>query len=698
MKRILIALALVCTPLSPVWSQHVLNLRDADIRAFIQDAARVTGRTFIIDPGVQGRVSVVTERPLSRSEYFELFLSTLRANGFVAVPASGGALRVQPVAGAAASAPIGGRSSPSGFVTEILRVRNIDAAAAVETLRPLVSASGSITASRSSIVISDFADNIARVRQVLRRIDVDTGVTRIVGLDNAGAREIAAALGELAPEGVSVVAVDSSNAIALRGDGASVAQLTAIAEELDRRAASGSEIRVVFLEHVDAEQLLPVLQQLLGQAPTQPTTAVRTRRSSTSRDGTIEESSAPAPVLASAPSGTPPLAARNAVVTRFEGANAIVISASPDVQRMLGEVVRQLDVRRQQVLVEAIIVEISDTAAQQLGVQLFLAGLRGSNIPFAVTNYSNITPNLGTIAGAIAARELGGTTTTVTTGTGSTTTTTSNGGSDLIDAAARELAGINGGVAGAAIRTGNAIFGAIVNAVRSDNQSNILSTPSIMTLDNQEARILVGQEIPITTGEALSDNFDNAFRTVQRQNVGITLEVRPQINAGGTIKLDLRQEVSSIAGPVSNDFQDLILNKRELETTITVDDGEIVGIGGLLDDNERRTLERVPVLGDIPIIGNLFRSRGRARGRTNLMVFIRPTILRSAEDAREMSARRYDFVREHQRSANPRREPTIDELVRDYLGTVPPSAPVQIQPQDQIVTPVELPASESPPQ
>ena len=697
MKRILIAFALILTPLAPAWSQHVLNLRDADVRAFIQDAARVTGRTFIIDPAVQGRVSVVTERPLSRSEYFELFLSTLRANGFVAVPASGGALRVQPVAGAAASAPIGGRSSPSGFVTEILRVRNIEAASAVETLRPLVSASGSITASRSSIVVSDFADNVARVRQVLARIDVDTGVTRIVGLDNAGAREIASALAELAPDGVSVVAVDSSNAIALRGDGANVAQLANIAAELDRRAASGSEIRVVFLEHADAEQLLPVLQQLLGQAPTQPATTVRTRRSN-SRDGTIEESGPPAPVASAAPAGTPPLAARNAVVTRFEGANAIVISATPDVQRMLGEVVRQLDIRRQQVLVEAIIVEISDTAAQQLGVQLFLAGLRGSNIPFAVTNYSNITPNLGTIAGAVAARELGGTTTTVTTGTGSTTTTTSNSGSDLIEAAAAELAGINGGVAGAAIRTGNAIFGAIVNAVRSDNQSNILSTPSIMTLDNQEARILVGQEIPITTGEALSDNFDNAFRTVQRQNVGITLEVRPQINAGGSIKLDLRQEVSSIAGPVSANFQDLILNKRELETTITVDDGEIVGIGGLLDDNERRTLERVPVLGDIPIIGNLFRSRGRARGRTNLMVFIRPTILRSAGDAREMSARRYDFVRDHQLRANPRREPSIDELVRDYLGTVPPTATAIAQPQDQIVTPIAVPASESPPQ
>jgi general secretion pathway protein D len=689
-KRFLIALALACMPLTPAWSQHVLNLRDADIRAFIQDAARVTGRTFIIDPAVQGRVSVVTDRALSRSEYFELFLSTLRANGYVAVPASGGALRVQPVAGAAASAPVGGsrRGSPSGFITEILRVRNIDAAAAVETLRPLVSRDGSITAGRNSIVISDFADNVRRLRQVLASIDVDSGVTRVIGLDNAGAREIAEALAELAPEGVSVVPVDSSNAIALRGDGASVAQLIAIAQELDLRAARGSEIRVVFLEHADAEQLLPVLQQLLGQAVTRPTTRQRLRQSRRAdSDGnpmTVEpEAQAPAPAAAPPPPGTSPLAARNAVVTRFEGANAIVISATPDVQRMLGEVVRQLDVRRQQVLVEAIIVEISDGAAQRLGVQLFLSGLRGSNIPFAVTNYSNIAPNANLIAGAIAARELGA---------------SDSLADELEDAAIGSIAGATGGIGGAAFRAGNAIFGAIINAVRSDNQSNILSTPSIMTLDNQEARILVGQEIPITTGEALSDNFDNAFRTVQRQNVGISLEVRPQINAGGTIKLDLRQEVSSIAGPVSNDFQDLILNKRELETTITVDDGEIVGIGGLLDDNERRTLESIPLLGDIPIIGELFRSRGRTRGRTNLMVFIRPTILRSADDARAVSARRYGYARGQQILSNPRREPTLDELVRDYLGTVPPSAPATPQPQDAVVAPTALPPAEVQPQ
>ena len=694
---------LLFAPVSALQAQHVLNLRDADIRAFIQDAARVTGRTFIIDPAVQGRVSVVTQRPLSTGEYFELFLSTMRANGFVAVPVRGGAFRIQPVAGAAASAPVGRgrRGNPAGFVTEIFRVRHIEAAPAIESLRPLVSRDGAITANRGSIIVSDFADNIARSRQVLARIDVDQSATRVVGLQNAGAREIAAALAELAPDGVSVVPVDSSNAIAFRGDAAAVAQLDphrrgsrpprrqwqrdpgrlppacrrrAIAAGAGTAARPGDD-------HPGGGAAAHAAEQTRARAarrlPPWPPPRPPRRRAAAS---------------APAPGATQTVGQRNAVVTRFEGANAIVISASPDVQRTLGEVIRQLDVRRQQVLVEAIIVEIGDTAAQRLGVQLFLSGLRGSNIPFAITNYSSITPNIGTIAGAIAARELGGSTTTVTTGTGSTTTTSTGTGSDLIEAAAGQLAGINGGLVGGAIQSGNAIFGAIVNAVRSDNQSNILSTPSIMTLDNQEAHFLVGQEIPITTGEALSPNFDNTFRTVQRQNVGVTLDVRPQINAGGTIKLDLRVEVSSIAGPVSSTFQDLILNKREIENTITIDDGEIVGIGGLLDDNDRRTLDRVPFLGDIPVIGNLFRSRGRARARTNLMVFIRPTILRTAEDVQAMSARRYNYVRGHQIIASPNREPTLDEIVRDYLGTVPPVAPEGPGPRDQVIIPTALPS------
>ncbi|HMJ93791.1 MAG TPA: type II secretion system secretin GspD [Allosphingosinicella sp.] len=708
-------------------AQHVVNLRDADVRAFIEDAARVTGRTFIVDPAVVGKVSVVTQRPLSRSEYFELFLSVLRANGLVAVPLPGGAFRIQPVAGAAATGGrVGIRGSANAFVTEIFRLRHIDSASAIDALKPLVSKDGSITGSRNSVVVADFADNVARIRRLLSSIDRDTTTSRIVSLRNAGAREIAAALNVLMggedgeARAVAIVPIDSSNSLAFRGDAAMVARLAAMGTELDERAASGSEVRVIFLEHADAAQLLPVLQQLLGQAVTPPPANSglsgrdEATRTSTSRVGGRAQSQTTATTTnASAAAALPEtgfsvFGPRGAVVTRFEGANALVIAAPTDVQRKLGEVIRQLDTRREQVLVEAIIVEISDNAAKQLGVQLLLAGLEGSNIPFAVTNYSNASPNILTVAGAVAAERLRTTTTTV---NGQVVTTSQNSpvADTLQQAAVDSILGATGGLAGAAFRTGNAILGAIVNAVKSDSKSNILSTPSIMTLDNQEARILVGQEIPITTGEALSQNFDNQFRTVERQNVGITLEVKPQINAGGTIKLMLRQEVSSIAGPVTRNSSDLILNKREIETVITVDDGQIVGIGGLLDDNERRTIEAIPLLGELPLIGNLFRSKSRARAKTNLMVFIRPTILRSAEDARAVTERRYGYIRDMQYQQNPKQEPSIDELVREYMGMIPPAPPPPAppidptlypgplgKPGDQVVAPPTQPAPPAP--
>jgi general secretion pathway protein D len=705
-RRAFLAFALMlAAPLTPASAQHVVNFREADIRAFIEDAARVTGRTFIVDPAVSGKVSVVTQRPLSRSEYFELFLSTLRANGLMAVPLRGGGFRIQPIAtGAAAGGRVGGRGSANNFVTEIFRTRSIEGAQALEALRPLVSREGSITASRNSIVVADFADNVARIRQVLRSIDRDTNSSRIVALRNAGAREIATSLNALmegsSPGGraATIVPIDSSNSIAIRGDSATVARIAAMAAELDQRAATGTEIRVIFLEHADAAQLLPVLQTLLGQPVTQPpaapglssSRAEGSTTSSTSRSGgarppvrttTTTTPEAPAPETAATP-GLSIFGPRGAVVTRFQGANALVIAASTDVQRQLGEVIRQLDTRREQVLVEAIIVEISDNAAKKLGVQLLLSGLSGSNIPFAVTNYSNASPNLLTVAGAVAAERLRTTTTTV---NGQVVTTTQNSpvADALQEAAVNSVLGATGGIGGLAFRAGNAIFGAIINAVKSDSKSNILSTPSIMTLDNQEARILVGQEIPITTGEALSPNFDNQFRTVDRENVGITLEVLPQINAGGSIKLNLRQEVSSIAGPVSGRSSDLILNKREIETVITVDDGEIVGIGGLLDDNERRTIEKIPFLGDLPAIGNLFKSKSRSRAKTNLMVFIRPTILRSPADARAMTERRYGYIRGMQYQQDPEAEPSIDELVREYMGMVPPDpAPPPPPPAD----------------
>jgi len=709
--RLSLMLAAALVSASPAQAQYTLNVRDADIRAFIQDAARITGRTFVIDGRVNGKVSVVTDRPLSRSEYFEIFLATLRSNGLVAVPGPNGSYRVQPIDGAASQpGRIGSdRAAQNQFVTEIVRLKHIDAVAAVETLRPLVSPQGSLTANRNanSLVVADFADNIRRIRALASSIDRDTSTSQIVTLKNAGAREIASALQALVPsagEGattpVAIVPIDSSNAIALRGDQAMVARFVTMANDLDQRAAGGTELRVYWLEHANAETLLPTLQQLVGggsdpapKAGLSPSTS-----SSSLSSGGAQSTPTPTPAptaSATTTSSTGSIATRGpAIITRYEGANAIIVAANSDVQRKLGELIRQLDTRRQQVLVEAIVVEIGDDAAKKLGVQFLLGG---KNIPFAATSYSNASPNILTLGGAYGATKLTEDKTTVD-GTTVVTQTSSALGTSLQEAAAASLLSATGGFAGFAGDIGkDTVFGAIVNAVKSDTTSNLLATPHIVTLDNQEAKFLVGQEVPITTGEALSDNFDNAFRTVQREEVGIKLEVTPQVNAAGEVKMFIRQEVSSVAGPVSSRNSDLILNKRSFETVLTVDDGEMFAIGGLLNDDERKTIERIPLLSDIPLIGELFKSRSRSHSKTNLMVFIRPTILRSREDNAALTARRYGYIRNFQLQRNPDQEPAIDTLVRDYLGTVPP-APSAATAADVTVTPatpepVDIPPS-----
>lgn len=675
---------------SPVMAQYVLNVRDADIRAFIADAARVTGRTFVVDGRVQGKVTVVTERPLGRAEYFEIFLSTLRANGLIAIPLQNGSYRIQPVDGAAAQpSRLGTRGAQANqVVTEVIRLRYIDASQAIETLRPLVSTQGSVTANRNanSLVVVDFADNVRRIRALVQSIDRDASATRLVHLRNAGAREIAASLTQLgagqagangapASGSVTVAPFDASNSIAIRGDAAAVARFAALAEELDQRSASSADIRVYWLEHADAARLLPTLQQLVGGGsdPTQPNPAAIPAAPSGNGNGGGQSAApvaAPTPAATSTAGGNGSIVTRGpAIITRYEGANAIIVAANPDVQRMLGELIRQLDIRRQQVLVEAIIVEIGDNAARQLGVQFLLGG---GNIPFAATNYSNANPNILTLGAAYAGYELSQNTTTID-GNVVTTTQTNPLGTAVQEAAAASVLAATGGYLGFAGDIGrNTVFGAIINAVQSDTESNLLATPHIVTLDNSEARFLVGQEVPITTGEALSNNFDNAFRTVQREEVGIKLEVTPQINASGEVKLYISQEVSSVAGPVSSRSSDLILNKRLFETVLTVDDGEILAIGGLLNDDERRTIERVPLLSDIPLIGELFRSRSRSRTKTNLMVFIRPTILRDRADNAALTARRFNYIRADALARDPESEPEIDLLVRDYLGTTPP--------------------------
>ncbi|MDQ8027380.1 MAG: type II secretion system secretin GspD [Brevundimonas sp.] len=661
-------------------ARQTLNVQGADIRAFIQDVARMTGRTFIVDPAVTGTVTVTSERPLSRSELFEVFLSTLRANGLVVTQTGSGAYRISPAQGAAQGpTTVGGER----FTTEVFQLRNIDAASAAETIRPLVGAQGQVLANPggNSVVVADFADNLSRIRALVARIDVDRSSFEVVTLENSSAREIAAVLQSvLTPPGgqpgqgmVSVTPVDSSNSIVLRGDPAAVARVRPLVEDLDRRARSADDVQVIFLQHANAEQLLPVLQQIVGQ-PITPAQANATPAATTGGEG--------AAAAVSAPAVAPAAPGQRATIARFPGANALVISASADTQRMLAEVIRQLDQRRQQVLIEAVVVELSDTAVRELGVQWLLAGEDGA--PIGLTNYSDSATPLLPIVGGAAASQLD---------------EDDPLREQLQNLALNSLLGANGFVGGGGGTIGDGLFGFIINAAKTDSGSNLLQTPSLMTLDNEEATILVGQEVPITTGEALLDGNSNPFRTTQRQDVGVKLVVRPQINAGGSITLHLRQEVSSINGLLTASSNDLVLNKRELETTLVVDDGDIAVAGGLLDQNDRLAIDKVPGLGDVPVIGALFRSTSRQRGRTNLMVFLRPTIVRSTADAQQLAADRWGYMRNQQLANDPTREPSLDEMLRDYMRAQPPVAPSpSLVPGEVVITPLPPAANAVAPQ
>jgi len=651
-------------------ARQTLNVQGADIRAFIQDVARTTGRTFIVDPAVTGTVTVTSDRSLSRAQLFEVFLSTLRANGLVVTPTASGAYRISPAQGAAQGPSTVGAER---FSTEVFPLRNIDAASAAETIRPLVGAQGQVLANpgANSVVVADFADNLARIRALVSRIDVDRSAYEVVTLENASAREIAGVLQQVlaAPGGVgqgmvTVTPVESSNSLVLRGNGQALARVRGLVHDLDSRSQTAQDVNVVFLEHANAEQLLPVLQQIVGQ-PVSGESSAGASRLQTPRATTTASSAngLRAGLTGAEDQDTGPIGAttitatgQRATIARFPGANALVISGPADIQRTLGDVIRRLDVRRQQVLIEAIVVELSDNAVRELGVQWLYGGENGVGL----TNYSDSAAPLVPIAGGLASGQLD---------------EDDPLREQLQNLALNSLLGANGFVGGAGGKVGDGLFGFIINAAKTDEGSNLLQTPSIMTLDNEEATFLVGQEVPITTGQTVLDGQSNPFTTTDRKDIGVRLTVKPQINAGGSITLTLRQEVSAINGVLTRGAADLVLDKRELETTLVVDDGDIAVAGGLLDQNDRLATDKVPGLGDIPGVGALFRSTSRQRGRTNLMVFLRPTIVRTAEEAQGLAADRWGYMRDQQLAVQPDREPSLDALVRDYMRTQPPAAP-----------------------
>ena len=614
---------------------QTLNYRDADVRAVIDDVSLVTGYTFIVDPAVNGMVTITSQTPLSRDELFTVFLSTLRVNGYTAVRTRPGTYQILPDQEAArAGGPVGGTTDGDQFVTAVLRLQHASARGAVAALRPITSTQGVVNSVDGSniIVMVDYAANIERARGIIAGLDRDTSIYEIVTLANVSATDMAQIIDGMGARtgsdedglfGVTVVPVPSSNSILIRGDRDAVTRMRELAQQVDAVSVSTQDYRVVTLSHADGASLLPILEGISAQL-----------------------------------SGGEGVPAATVSVAFHAPTNSLILNAPPDAQRQLEAVIRQLDVRRPQVLVEAIIVEISDTAARDLGVQFLLTGDTDGDAPFLMTRYRNSSPDLLAIGGAL------------TVGENDDGTAANPSLRDLALASLLNAGGITAGFAG---EDGNGnIFGLILNALREDVNSNILSTPSILTLDNQEASILVGQQIPITTGEVLGSSNTNPFRTIERQDVGVQLEVRPLINDGDTIQLFIRQEVSSVFGTVSSRSDELITNQREIQTTVLADNGEIIVLGGLIQRDEQESVSAVPGLGSIPGLGRLFRSEGRSATRTNLMVFIRPTIIRSAADMRGTTGRSYGRVRAGAGAMPP--EIAELEAIADMLALPPRAA------------------------
>jgi general secretion pathway protein D len=623
-----------------------VSLREIDIRAFIEDVANVTGRTFIVDPRVTGKVTVIATDSLSESELFDVFLSTLRVNGFAATPTNSGAYRIVPDE-IAARDPSTRASGSDAYVTQVFQLQFAEAESVANAVKPMLSARGSATTIRrgNALVVVDFGSTVARVREIVGRLDQDRTALRTVHLDNMSADDMVRALKDVISAEqlttMQVVPIVSSNTVVLRGEPGVLDRYMPLVRELDVKNDMRRGVAVIPLRFASTEEVVPVLQQISATMDT--------------------------PLAAA---GAPPSANRRANIASHKGTNSLIISADPEIQQALAEVVRSLDTRRQQVLVEAVIVEVSDTAAQELGLQLLLAGDGKNTIPFLSTSYSNSAPNLLAATGALLLGDQ--------TGDGDTPNTALL---DLQQAAISSLLNVNGGIFGVGgQRDDGSILGLVVNALGRDQGSNVLSTPSVLTLDNEKASILVGQQIPVTTGESLGSDNQNPFRTIRREDIGVQLEVTPQISAGGAIRLNIRQEVSSIFGPVTPNSADLITNKREITTIVQADPGQIIVLGGLIQDDVGRTEEGIPGLRKLPVVGRLFRSEGKSHTRTNLMIFLRPTIVSTPEQASAATQRQFQAVQGFQ-GLDPAMRAQIE---RDFFEPLPPapipSAPIPSAP------------------
>ncbi len=620
----LILMAALCSPSSQAEENtFTASFKDTDLKSFIETVGANLNKTIVMGPDVQGKVSIRTITPLNERQYYQLFLNLLEAQGYAVVPVENNVLKVVK-SGAVKTEPLPltgeGHENYAGdeMVTRIVSVRNVSVRELAPVLQQMtdLDGSGSIVNYEPSnvIMLTGRASVVKRLTEVIQRIDREGNRTEeVIPLDNASASEIVRVLESLTRNSSEnqpatlksqIVADERTNSVIVSADPATRDKMRRLIRRLDSEMERSGNSQVFYLKYSKAEDLVDVLKQVSGTL-----TSAKEEAEGTTGSGREVVS-----------------------IAASKHSNALIVTAPQDVMQSLQSVIEQLDIRRAQVHVEALIAEVAEGSNINFGVQWmskdtgFMQFANGTQIPIGSLSMavSQAKPQKGS---------------TVITENGATTINPDTEG-DL-----SRLSQLLSGFSGTAVGVVKGDWAALVQAVKNDSGTNVLSMPSITTLDNQEAFFMVGQDVPVLTGSAVGENNSNPFNTVERKKVGIMLKVTPQINEGNAVQMVIEQEVSKVEGQTS---LDVVFGERKLKTTVLANDGELIVLGGLMDDQAGESVAKVPLLGDIPLIGNLFKSTADKKEKRNLMVFIRPTILRDGMAADGVSQRKYNYIRAEQ--------------------------------------------------
>ena len=587
----------------PTWK--INTAKNIDIHQFINQISSITGKTFVVDPKLRGQVTVISDAPLDKDGVYELFLSVLRLQNYTAVP-SGNLVKIQQSATGKQAPGLSGdveSLAPEGLVTRVIRAQNVEATELVKILRPLIPQYGHIGAVVKSniLIISDHADNVARLKKLVKEIDIaDEEEVVMLPLKEAWVGNVVALLEKLAPEQigkgatgpqkVQIIANERNNSLVMKGNKRPLTEVIRLVEKLDKPATTADSTQVIILKYADATEAANILNALITG-----------RRKTEESEQQSEET----------------------IIQADPSLNAVVVRTDPGTMGEILDIVEKLDIRRPQVLIEAAIVEVSIDESKKIGIEMAGADAREGSVPLISTSLEGV---IGSLIGGLLPE----------------------GESDQVNVLSG-LASVSSPTLAAAKIDRDAIsFGAVGSALATNSDANLLSTPSILTLDNQEARILVGREVPFRTGSftTTGDGTSNPFNTVQREDVGVELTVTPHVHNGSEVRLEVAQQITNVINtPVGgNAFADVVTSKRTIETTILAEDRQTIVLGGLIQDDINISNNRVPFVGDIPLFGNLFKARGKQQVKTNLLVFLRPTVLRTQDDAEDLSASKYNSI------------------------------------------------------